>query len=236
MKEEGGALPVYLIPQPFACPVSGKAAFHTHRPVVVCSPLCTRECLLAPPAPSIGSQPCEGAGGVGTPHPLQVSERVLTANGRLQGNSRDQRNSWSFEAGGGHWGTWGTVDCHLFAQARLLPPCLGHPGETKALQIGGYPLPKKEGAPGGWTPLLPDEIMCLGFAGLRPHSCVSVCSALPAPSSVSRPPGDRVGPCCSFRELRNIVLPCPLSLKSLRAYLPGTTQGTHPCERGAVPS
>ena len=191
-----------------------------------------------PSAPS----PVRGLAGRAPPTPCRFqtedqTERVLTANGRLQTrNSRDRRHSWSFEAEGGPWGTRGAVDCHLFAQVRLLPPCLGHPGETKALQIGGCPLPKKEGAPGGGTPLLPDEIMCLGFAGLRPHSCVSVCSALPAPSSVSRPPGDRVGPCCSLRELKNIVLPCPLCLKSLRAYLPGTTQGTHPCERGAVPS
>lgn len=153
----------------------------------------------------------------------RTRQRVLTANGRLRTrNSRDGEIVGPLKLRRAP-GDSGTVDCHLFAQARLLPPCLGHPGETKALQIGGCPLPKKEGAPGGSTPLLPDEIMCLGFAGLRPHSCVSVCSALPAPSSVSQPPGDRVGPCCPSRELRNVVLPCPLSLKSLRAYLPGTT-------------
>lgn len=140
-------------------------------------------------------------------------EGVLTASGEVQArNSRDRGNSWFFEAEVGHQGTWGTVDCHLFVQARLLPLCLGHSRETKALQIGGCPLPKKEGALGSWTPLLPDEIMCLGFGGLRPHSCVSVCSALPAPSLVSQPPGDRVWPCCSSRELRNVILPRGLFL------------------------
>lgn len=68
-QEECGTLPACLIPQPFARPVSGKAA------VVVCSPLCARERLPALPAPSVGSQPCEGAGGAGAPHPLQVSDR-----------------------------------------------------------------------------------------------------------------------------------------------------------------
>lgn len=73
-QEECGALPACLIPQPFTRPVSGKAAFYTHGAVVVYSPLRARERLLAPPAPSIGSEPCEGAGGAGAPHPLQVSD------------------------------------------------------------------------------------------------------------------------------------------------------------------
>lgn len=163
-EEEGGALRVYLIPQPLTCPVSGKAAFHTHRPVVVCSPLCTRGATFWP-----RRRPASGAGGVGT---TPAGFRAVLTNGRLQGKLEGQRNSWSFEAGGGHWGTWGTVDCHLFAQARLLPPCLGHPGRQGASRSEATLSPRRRA--GGWAPLLPDEIMCLGFAGLRPHSCVSV--------------------------------------------------------------
>lgn len=52
-----------------------------------------------------------------------------------------------------------------------------------------------------------------------------LCSAPPSPILGLLPLGTE-GPCCSFRELRNIVLPCPLSLKSLcisARYYSGTT-------------
>lgn len=81
-QEECGALPACLILRPFAQPVSGKAAFRTRGAVVVCIPLHACERLPAPPAPSVGSQPCARASGVGThvtqvgaPHPLQVSDQ-----------------------------------------------------------------------------------------------------------------------------------------------------------------
>ena len=74
--------PAGLILWPFTQPVSGKAAFRTRGAVVVCIPLRACERLPAPPAPSVGSQPCEGASGVGAhitqvsaPHPLQVSDQ-----------------------------------------------------------------------------------------------------------------------------------------------------------------
>lgn len=71
-REERGALPACLILWPFTQPVSGKAAFRTCGAVVVCVPLRACERLPAPLAPSVGSQPCEGASGVGA-HVTQVS-------------------------------------------------------------------------------------------------------------------------------------------------------------------
>ena len=44
------------------------------------------------------------------------------------------------------------------------------------------------------------KLCAWGLDGLRPHSCISVCSACQALYLVSQPPGDRLGPYCSSRE------------------------------------
>lgn len=43
----------------------------------------------------------------------------------------------------GHWGTWGTVDCHLFACCRLPATLSRTPQRQRRFQIGGHPLPRR---------------------------------------------------------------------------------------------
>lgn len=135
------------------------------------------------------------------------------------------------KSGSGERGGRFTVIC--LGKRGFCHPVLDTPGETKALQMGGCPLPQKEGAPGRLAAFASRGNYVLGFGGLRPHSCASVCSARQTPSLVSRLPGDTLGPCCSSRELRSIILPpCSLSISFSSRYRSGhpPTQGW----RGAV--
>lgn len=143
--------------------------------------------------------------------PLQVSGLgpacvlwALTANRKETAGKKLERlgeNSWPFEAKIGQRGTRGTVDCHLFGQARLLPLCLGHCRGDKGASDRRLPSSQEGGRAGVAGRVSFQMKLCAwGLGGLRPHSCVSVCSACQAPYLVSQPPGDRSGPYCSSRE------------------------------------
>lgn len=145
------------------------------------------------------------------PPALQVSglgpECVLSGHSpptgkKLQArNLRGWGNSWPFEAEIGQRGTRGTVDCHLFGQARLLPLCLGHCRGDKGASDRRLPSSREGGRAGVAGRVGFQMKLCAwGLGGLRPHSCISVCSACQAPYLVSQPPGDRSGPYCSSRE------------------------------------
>lgn len=56
------------------------------------------------------------------------------------------------------------------------------------------------------------KLCAWGLGGLRPHSCVSVCTACWALYLASWPPGDSLGPHCSSRECRGTVYPLASSL------------------------
>lgn len=141
---------------------------------------------------------------------LQVSglgpECVLSEHSQPTGNCRQETqeaggNSWPFEVEIGQQGTWGTVDCHLFGQARLLPLCLGHSRGDKGASDRRLPSSQEGGGAGAAGRVCFQMKLCAwGLGGLRPHSCVSVCSACQAPYLISQPPGDRLGPRCSPRE------------------------------------
>lgn len=139
--------------------------------------------------------------------PLQVSglgpEFVLSGHSPPSGKKLQARNlrGWPFEAEVGQRGTRGTVDCHLFGQARLLPLCLRHRRGDKGASDWRLPSSQEGGRAGVAGRVGFQMKLCAwGLGGLRPHSCVSVCSACQTPYLVSQPPGDRSGPPCSSRE------------------------------------
>lgn len=82
----------------------------------------------------------------------------------------------------------------MFGQARLLPLCLGHCRGDKGASDRRLPSSQEGGRAGVAGRVGFQMKLCAwGLGRLRPHSCVSVCSACEAPYLVSQPPGDRSG-------------------------------------------
>ncbi|XP_058564789.1 uncharacterized protein LOC131500072 [Neofelis nebulosa] len=144
------------------------------------------------------------------------------------GEKRGRRgHSRSFEAEIGQRETWRTVDCHLFGQARLLPLCLGHSGGDKGASDGRLPSPQEGGRAGAAGCVCFQMKLCAwGLSGLRPHSCMSVCSACQAHGPGLPASWGQIGALLFFQGVKEH---CP-PLCSLSAV--GTAQGAHPCEAG----
>lgn len=154
-QEECGALPACLILRPFARPVSGKAAFRTRGAVVVCIPLRACERLPAPPAPSVGSQPCAGASRVGThvtqvgaPTPCRFQTKDQTAGAHRQREAADEklerrRNSWSFEAEAGPGGHGGPLTVICLHKRGFCHPVSDTPGRQRRFRSEAALSPRR---------------------------------------------------------------------------------------------
>lgn len=104
-----------------------------------------RPCRHPPSAPS----PVRGLAGRAPPTPCRFqtedqTERVLTASGRLQTrNLRDQRHSWSFEAEGGHWGTWGPLTVICLHKRGFCHPVSDTPGRQRRFRSEAALSPRR---------------------------------------------------------------------------------------------
>lgn len=156
--------------------------------------------------------------------PSMSSFRQQEASGE---KLEQQRNSWSFEAEIRQQETWGTVDCHLFRQARLLPLCLRHSGGDKGASDGRLPSPQEGGRAGAAGCVCFQMKLCAwGLSGLRPHSCMSVCSACQAPIPGLPASWGQIGASLFFQGVKEHYPP----LSSLSPV--AITPGAHPCEAG----
>lgn len=146
---------------------------------------------------------------VSGPDPECVPLRTLYSQKEVSGEKLERwRNSWSFEAEIGQWETWGTVDCHLFRQARLLPLCLGHSGGDKGASDGRLPSPQEGGRAGAAGCVCFQMKLCAwGLSGLRPHSCMSVCSACQAPIPGLPASWGQIGALLFFQGVKELYPP-----------------------------
>lgn len=143
-----------------------------------------------------------------------------------------QADSWFFEADTRLPGTRGAVACHLFGQGGFCRSSPDSLRETKALQIGGCPL--LEGGRAGRAELRFQIKLCAwGLGGLRPHSCISVCSACQVcpwrPASWGQ-----IGALLCFQAAREHSLPPPplLVLSQSHSWWPPAPAGEEDVELG----
>lgn len=159
--------------------------------------------------------------------PLQSVSPGTPSHQEASGEKLERRgNSRSFEAEIGQRETWGTIDCHLFGQARLLPLCLGHSGGDKGASDGWLPSPQEGGRAGAAGCVHFQMKLCAwGLSGLRPHSCMSVCSARQAPGPGVPASWGQIGALLFFQGVKeHYPPPCPVSSRQCSGRPPTCSQ------------